>query len=341
LSLYLTGLQETKLVLRMADQSRVKPLGILPKIKTSILGIVYLIDFIVFQPSTNNTSYPILLDGPWLYQAQAKDDRGRGTLTIGRGPSKIKLNMYPSHYQGEIQWQSPEVTSDQGYTTDGEDLVPNRVFIKPKGLVQPFKRKIIYKEVGLGEYVLPCTDDENSDKLIESWLTDRPIYGVGTQQSNWEPLYTTDDDFEELPDFWDSTLVAKHVPQDQCCDLNIGTEEEPKNIQISKHLSRQELRSWQQFFIKHYSTFAWSYKNLKGVPPEVCEHHINLEENAKPMRQRQRRLYPKYSLLVKEEIEKLLEIGFIYPVSYSEWVSPIVIVLKKNDKIRICKILES
>jgi hypothetical protein len=33
---------------------------------------------------------------------------------------------------------------------------------------------------------------------------------------------------------------------------------------------------------------------------------------------------PKYSLMVKEEIDKLLECGFIYPVPYSEWVSPIV-----------------
>jgi hypothetical protein len=61
--------------------------------------------------------------------------------------------------------------------------------------VQPFKRKIIYKEVGPGEYVLPCIDDENSDKVIESWLTDWPVYGVGTQKSNWEPPYTTNDDF--------------------------------------------------------------------------------------------------------------------------------------------------
>jgi hypothetical protein len=42
-------------------------------------------------------------------------------------------------------------------------------------------------------------------------------------------------------------------------------------------------------------------------------------------------------LLVKEEIEKLLEIGFIYPIPYSEWISPIVIVPKKNGKIRICQ----
>ena len=41
--------------------------------------------------------------------------------------------------------------------------------------------------------------------------------------------------------------------------------------------------------------------------------------------------------MVKEEIDKLLECGFIYPVPYSEWVSPIVVVPKKNGKLRICQ----
>jgi hypothetical protein len=45
---------------------------------------------------------------------------------------------------------------------------------------------------------------------------------------------------------------------------------------------------------------------------------------------------PKYFLLVKEEVDKLLEVGIIYPISYSEWVSPIVVVPKKNGKLRIC-----
>jgi hypothetical protein len=33
--------------------------------------------------------------------------------------------------------------------------------------------------------------------------------------------------------------------------------------------------------------------------------------------------------MVKEEIDRLLEAGFIYPVSNSEWVSLIVVVPKK------------
>ena len=46
--LQLTGLQDTKLMLRMADQSRVKPLGILSNVKTTIAGNPYWIDYIDF-----------------------------------------------------------------------------------------------------------------------------------------------------------------------------------------------------------------------------------------------------------------------------------------------------
>ena len=40
--------------------------------------------------------------------------------------------------------------------------------------------------------------------------------------------------------------------------------------------------------------------------------------------------------IVKEELQKLLDVGFIYPISDSQWVSPLVIVSKKNGKWRIC-----
>lgn len=40
--------------------------------------------------------------------------------------------------------------------------------------------------------------------------------------------------------------------------------------------------------------------------------------------------------IVKKKLQKLLEAWFIYPISDSEWVSPLVVVPKKTGKWRIC-----
>lgn len=45
---------------------------------------------------------------------------------------------------------------------------------------------------------------------------------------------------------------------------------------------------------------------------------------------------PTLKYIVKEELQKLLDAGFIYPISDSEWVSPLVLMPKKNGKWRIC-----
>ena len=41
-------------------------------------------------------------------------------------------------------------------------------------------------------------------------------------------------------------------------------------------------------------------------------------------------------LKVMEEIERLLGAGFIRTTRYVEWLSNIVLVLKKNGKLRVC-----
>ena len=40
--------------------------------------------------------------------------------------------------------------------------------------------------------------------------------------------------------------------------------------------------------------------------------------------------------IVKDELQRILMVDFIYPISDSQWVSPLVVVPKKNGKWRIC-----
>ena len=75
---------------------------------------------------------------------------------------------------------------------------------------------------------------------------------------------------------------------------------------------------------------------MLGIHPDTCIHHIYMEDNVRPIRQPQRRLNPMLKEIVKDELQKLLKVDFIYPISNSQWVSPLVVVPKKNGKWRIC-----
>jgi len=59
-------------------------------------------------------------------------------------------------------------------------------------------------------------------------------------------------------------------------------------------------------------------------------HRIYDEDNTKPSREMQRRLNPNIRELVKKGKVKWLDAGIIYPISYSQWVSPTQVVPKKS-----------
>ncbi|KAL6335115.1 hypothetical protein AAG906_027175 [Vitis piasezkii] len=67
------------------------------------------------------------------------------------------------------------------------------------------------------------------------------------------------------------------------------------------------------------------------ISPLVCTHHIYMEEDAKLVRQPQRRLNPHMQEVVRGEVLKLLQAGIIYPISDSLWVSPTQVVPKKLE----------
>ncbi|CAM8916767.1 unnamed protein product [Rhodiola kirilowii] len=75
---------------------------------------------------------------------------------------------------------------------------------------------------------------------------------------------------------------------------------------------------------------GYSIDDITGISPSLCMHRINLEENVKPSREFLRRLNPKLNEVVFKEITKLRDVGIIYSVSDSEWVSPIHVVPKKG-----------
>ncbi|XP_027157077.1 uncharacterized protein LOC113758414, partial [Coffea eugenioides] len=98
---------------------------------------------------------------------------------------------------------------------------------------------------------------------------------------------------------------------------------------ISAGLSKVQEEKLLRVLREHKQAIGWTIADIKGISPAVCMHRIRLEENAKPVRQAQRRLNPLMMEVVKKEILKLLDVGIIFAISDSPWVSPVQVVPKK------------
>jgi hypothetical protein len=82
--------------------------------------------------------------------------------------------------------------------------------------------------------------------------------------------------------------------------------------------------------------FACIYKDLKGIPPDIAQHWIELDTSIPLAHQVRYWLNLNYAAIVKQDIDKLLVVGFIKLGEKAIWLSPIVVVFKKNGKLRIC-----
>lgn len=65
-------------------------------------------------------------------------------------------------------------------------------------------------------------------------------------------------------------------------------------------------------------------------------HHINRKVNVTPVAAKLRRLPLALREQVSAEVQRLEQAGIIEKVDASEWISPVVVVRKKNSSIRLC-----
>ena len=88
--------------------------------------------------------------------------------------------------------------------------------------------------------------------------------------------------------------------------------------------------------LKEYTyVLSWNYKVLKGGDLAIC-HHLNLmRQDAKPSKQHPYTYNENFAKKIKEEIEKLKEAKFIHEIEHTKWVSPTVIVPKKNGQLHV------
>ena len=82
--------------------------------------------------------------------------------------------------------------------------------------------------------------------------------------------------------------------------------------------------------------FAWSYQDMPGLNPDIVQHRLPLNLGCSPVKQKLWRMKPEMSLEIKEEVKKQFNASFLVVARYPEWVANIVLVPKKDGKVRMC-----
>ena len=104
-------------------------------------------------------------------------------------------------------------------------------------------------------------------------------------------------------------------------------ENEPtKVLKLRRDLSN-ELRETISTFLKgNLDVFSWKHSDMEGIDPAVMCHHLNLDSNEKPVKQKRCAMDDEQYQALKDEVDKLLACDFIKESFYHSWLANPVLV---------------
>jgi hypothetical protein len=123
---------------------------------------------------------------------------------------------------------------------------------------------------------------------------------------------------------------------DELVEINLGTEDDPRPTFVSTSLTPEERENYREFLMGFCDCFAWSYKEMPGLDPQVATHMLAIDPRFRPVKQAPRRFLPELQDDIIAEVEKLINAGFIREVQYPQWLTNIVSIMKKNGQVRVC-----
>ena len=86
--------------------------------------------------------------------------------------------------------------------------------------------------------------------------------------------------------------------------INLGTEEERKEVKIETILSLATRKELIDLLQEYNDVFTWSYQDMPGLDTDIVVHCFSLKEECAPVKQKLRKVKPEMLLKIKEEVKK-------------------------------------
>ena len=305
--LSLGELTPTAMTLQIANRTLAHPEGIFEDVLIKVGKFVFPVDFVVINIEEDK-QVPLLLGRPFLAIEAALIDVKKGELTLRVGDEAVHFNLNHSLKQPElssvdceiVETKIPvnyELTTDCNFQNSMNENEMNFQYL------EHLEVEILNSNFKLKDSVFSV--EENSEEKLSSYEEK-----IAEENKSSEGLILRE--------------LSEHLK------YSFLQPEKGKSVIISAGLTRLEEQKLLETLRKYKEAIAWSIEDLKGISPSICMHKILLEENARTSIEHQRRPNPIMKEVVRKEVLKWLNAGFIYAISDSPWVSPVHVVPNKG-----------
>ena len=305
--LSLRELTPTTIALQMVDRSMAQQEVVLEDLLVKVGKFIFLVGFVVIRMEGDN-QVPLLLGRPFLAIRASLIDMQKGELTMRVGNEAVHFNLNKSLTQFEVDAENCNVVDNS--IPISFDLISDcnlQHSINEKQMNFQYLESVYYELLHSSsqnmETVLSM--NENSQENSSS-----PEKKATKQETSAEGLI--------LKEF---TSHLKYAFLEQ---------EKGKPVIILTELIENEEQRMLDILRRYKEAFSMKIKDLKGISPSICMHKILLNDDAKTSVEHQRRLNPVMKDVLRMELIKWLNAGFIYAIFESPWVSPVHMVPKKG-----------
>ncbi|CAM8886838.1 unnamed protein product [Rhodiola kirilowii] len=302
-------LEPTGLTIQLTDRSCKQPEGKIEDVLVQVGKLVFPADFYILKMENGGPTdhAPVFLGRPFLKTSKMKIDCGSGMLSMEVEGEVFSFDIFRA--------MKHAMEFEEVHALDVlDDLVQE---VQPEPRADPLE--------------LILNGAESSYELAEG------LHETLAHLTISEPL-TPRYEVNRVKLFKSNTFLPSvmQAPKIELKPLPVHLkyaflgENNTLPVIIKSGLETDQERSLIKVLRQHKLAFGWTLADLRGVNPAVCMHRILLEDGSMPSREPQRRLNPIMMEIVYKEIQKLLDADVIYPISDSQWVSPVHIVPKKT-----------
>ncbi|KAL0387509.1 UNVERIFIED_CONTAM: hypothetical protein Sradi_2632700 [Sesamum radiatum] len=129
-------------------------------------------------------------------------------------------------------------------------------------------------------------------------------------------------------------MMERIEPMEEHREIELVLGEIEKTTRIESCLSAWMETLMIEFLGKNIDMFAWNPLDFKEINLEVIVHKLNMDPQAKLVKQKKRSFGMEHNRIIEEEVQKLLKAGYVDEVQYTEWLSNVVVMPKATGKWR-------